>query len=190
MGESKLNIKSQFKVTMRIANAIFGGMGREGVNTCRVLFIDRRLYVNSWQSAAAFKLKWPVVFSSLQGRKQERKEEQVLFFLFLLRAYLCTLHTPITFLLDHQSPNPRYSLRLSQGVSCLRTPSGSLCPPPSLRCGSLSSAFLTDGHIHRLRVFLFCLLVYLFPLAASVPLWLCCNRIEGKAGTQSWAKHK
>lgn len=48
MGESKLNIKSQFKVTMRIANAIFGGrVGKEGVNTCRVLFIDRKLYVNS-----------------------------------------------------------------------------------------------------------------------------------------------
>lgn len=65
------------------------------------------------KSAAAFKLKWPVVFSSPQGRKQKRKEERVLFFLFLVRAYLCTPHMAITFLLDHQSPNPEHSVRLS-----------------------------------------------------------------------------
>lgn len=51
MGESKLNINSLFKVTVRTANAIFRG---GCVSTSRVLFIDRRLYVNSdWTAQCA-----------------------------------------------------------------------------------------------------------------------------------------
>lgn len=94
MGESKLNINSPFKVTVRTANAIFRG---GCVTTGRALFIDRRLYVNSDPNrqlamvGCSAQAEGPIVFSTPQGRKQGRKNKSC--FSSSTRMPVC-IHSP------------------------------------------------------------------------------------------------
>lgn len=101
MGESKLNINSEFKATMRTANAIFRG---GCVNTCRALFTDRRLYVN-WQSALLSRVCCPTqaegayCFLFPAGKKaRERERTGIVFPLppVCLSMYTLTLQSPFS----------------------------------------------------------------------------------------------
>lgn len=154
MGESKLNINSPFKVTVRTATAIFRG---GCVSTSRVLFIDRRLYVNSdhpcslqWW-AVQFKLKWPIVFSSPLGRKHWRKNNYCFSSSICILVYIHSL-TSVPFLLAHHSLTPIF---LSASVRCflLEDIFGIQVPTALLGLSATRLCSLYIEHIHTAAFF-------------------------------------